>query len=60
NRDKAGNQTKTFAAGVHYLAKGKNINLKLDYLRIEQDGRKVNGAPAETYSEVVLAAQVAF
>jgi hypothetical protein len=47
-------------AGFHYLIKGKNINLKLDYFDIKQDGRKVNGVLAEKYKQAVLAAQIGF
>lgn len=60
NKDVDGNKTKTFTAGFHYLIKGKNINLKADYLNIKQEGRKVNNVLDEKYSQFVLAAQVAF
>ena len=60
NKDVDGNKTKTITGGFHYLIKGKNINLKLDYFNIKQDNRKVNGVLAESYNEFVLAAQVAF
>jgi hypothetical protein len=60
NKDVSGNKTTMMTAGFHYLIKGKNINLKLDYLDIKQDGRKVNGVLAEKYKQAVLAAQIAF
>jgi hypothetical protein len=60
NKDVDGNKIKTFTAGLHYLVKGKNINLKLDYFSIKQDGRVVLGSLAEKYSQFCLAAQVAF
>jgi hypothetical protein len=60
NKDAAGNRTTMTTAGFHYLIKGKNINLKLDYFDIKQDGRKVNGVLAEQYKQAVLAAQIAF
>jgi hypothetical protein len=60
NKDVDGNKTKMITGGFHYLIKGKNLNLKLDYFNIKQDNRKVNGVLAESYNEFVLAAQVAF
>jgi hypothetical protein len=60
NKDVSGNRTTMMTAGLHYLIKGKNINLKLDYFDIKQDGRKVNGVLAEKYKQAVLAAQIAF
>jgi Phosphate-selective porin O and P len=60
NKDADGNKIKTLTAGFHYLIKGKNINLKLDYFNIKQDNRMVLGSLAEKYSQFVLAAQVAF
>ena len=60
NKDVDGNKIKTFTAGFHYLIKGKNINLKLDYFNIKQDNRLVLGNLEEKYSQFVLAAQVAF
>jgi hypothetical protein len=47
-------------AGFHYLIKAKNINLKLDYFNITQEGRKVNGVLAEKNKQAVLAAQLGF
>ncbi len=60
NKDADGNKIKTLTAGFHYLIKGKNINLKLDYFNIKQDNRMVLGILAEKYTQFVLAAQVAF
>ncbi len=60
NKDVDGNRIKTFTAGFHYLVKGKNINLKLDYFSVKQENRRVNNVLDETYSQFVLAAQVAF
>ncbi len=60
NKDVDGNKTKMFTAGFHYLIKGKNINLKLDYFNIKQEGRVINGVLDEKYQQFVLAAQVAF
>ena len=36
--------TTTLTAGFHYLVRGKNMNLKLDYFRVTEEGRKVDGA----------------
>jgi hypothetical protein len=60
NRGVSGNRTTMMTAGFHYLIKGKNINLKLDYFDINQDGRTVNGVLAEKYKQAVLAAQIGF
>ncbi|MBL8113177.1 MAG: hypothetical protein JNK60_09850, partial [Acidobacteria bacterium] len=60
NKDASNAKTKTFTGGFHYMIKGKNINLKADYYSIKQDGRAVNGALDESYSQFALAAQVAF
>jgi len=60
NKDADGARIKTLTAGFHYLIKGKNINLKLDYFSIKQENRKVSNVLEETYSQLVLAAQVAF
>jgi Phosphate-selective porin O and P len=58
------NKIKTFTGGVHYLVKGKNMNLKLNYLHVKEDNRTVtaNGVtePEDSYTQFVLAAQVAF
>ena len=60
NKDVSGNKQSMFTAGFHYLVKGKNINLKADYFSIKQDNRKVNGVLDESYTQFVVAAQVAF
>jgi hypothetical protein len=60
NKDVSGNRTTMMTAGFHYLIKGKNINLKLDFFDINQDGRTVNGVLAEKYKQAVLAAQIGF
>ncbi len=60
NKDVDGNKTKTFTAGFHYMVKGKNINLKLDYFNIKEEGRRLNNVLDEKYSQFLLAAQVAF
>ncbi|MEO6327080.1 MAG: porin [Thermoanaerobaculia bacterium] len=60
NKDIDNSKVKTITAGFHYLIKGKNINLKADYLNINQQGRRVNGLAKEFYNQFVLAAQVAF
>ncbi len=60
NKDVDGSRIKTLTAGFHYLVKGKNINLKLDYFSVKEEGRKINTVPEESYSQFVLAAQVAF
>ncbi|MCM3877906.1 MAG: OprO/OprP family phosphate-selective porin [Thermoanaerobaculia bacterium] len=58
------NKIKTFTGGLHYLVKGKNMNLKLNYLNVKEDNRTVtlNGVttPEDSYSQFVVAAQVAF
>ncbi len=56
----AGCRTTMITGGVHYLVKGKNLNLKLDYFNVKQEGRVLNGVSAETYNQFVLAAQAAF
>ncbi len=60
NKDVDGNKTKTFSGGLAYLIKGRNMNIKLDYFSIKQEGRKVNGSLDETYGQFALAFQVAF
>jgi Phosphate-selective porin O and P len=59
-----GTQIKTWTFGVHWLPLGhdkyKNVSLKLDYFKVQQDGRLVNGKLADSYSEFLVAAQVAF
>lgn len=55
---------KTWTFGVHWLPLGhdkyKNVSLKLDWFKVRQDGRLVSGVPGDSYSQFVLAAQVAF
>jgi hypothetical protein len=58
--DTAGSTTRTLTVGFHYLIKGRNINLKLDYFRVTEQGRKIAGVLAEDYGQAVLAAQAAF
>ena len=60
NKDVDGDMLKIVTAGFHYLIKGKNINLKADWMGIEQEGRKLNNVLDEKYNQFVLAAQVAF
>lgn len=55
-----GKKLKTLTAGFHYLIKGKNINLKLDWFKVTDEGRKVGGKLDEDYNQAVLAAQIAF
>ena len=59
-----GTQIKTWTLGLHWLPLGhdkyKNVSLKLDYFKVQQDGRTVNGALSDSYNEALLAAQVAF
>lgn len=56
----SGAKIKTWTAGMHYLVKGKNMNLKLDYFRVTEEGRKIGGKLAEDYNQGILAAQIAF
>jgi Phosphate-selective porin O and P len=55
---------KTWTFGLHWLPLGhdkyKNVSLKLDYFKVQQDNRLVNGALADSYSQFLVAAQVAF
>jgi hypothetical protein len=60
NTDVDNDMLRIVTAGFHYLIKGKNINIKADWMGIEQEGRKVNNVPDEQYNQFVLAAQVAF
>ncbi len=60
NTDVDNDMLRIVTAGFHYLIKGKNINLKADWMGIEQEGRKVNNVLDEQYNQFVLAAQVAF
>ena len=60
DKDVPGSKTTMLTAGFHYLIKGRNVNFKLDFFDIRQDGRKVNGVLAEKYKQGVLAAQITF
>jgi len=60
NTDADNDMLRIVTAGFHYLIKGKNINIKADWMGIEQEGRKVNNVLAEKYNQFVLAAQIAF
>jgi hypothetical protein len=60
NKDVALSKIKTLTAGFHWLVKGKNLNLKLDYFKIKHENRKINNVLDDSYSQVVLAAQAAF
>ena len=60
NTDVQGDKVKTLTVGIHHLIKSRNINLKADYFRIKEEGRKIGGDPASTYSQFVLAVQAAF
>ncbi|HEX2800167.1 MAG TPA: hypothetical protein VHQ44_10915, partial [Thermoanaerobaculia bacterium] len=55
---------KTWTFGLHWLPLGhdkyKNVSLKLDWFKVQQDNRLVNGALADSYNEFLVAAQVAF
>ncbi|HEV8267283.1 MAG TPA: porin, partial [Thermoanaerobaculia bacterium] len=68
NKDVDGAKIKTFTAGFHYLVKAyaqnsttsRNVNIKLDYYHVKQEGRKINNNLEESYGQFVLGAQVAF
>jgi len=60
NTDVDNDMLRIVTAGFHYMIKGKNVNLKADWMGIEQEGRKVNNVLDEKYNQFVLAAQVAF
>jgi len=60
NKDADGDKIKTLTVGFHWLIRGKNVNLKVDYFDVEEQGRTIGGALAEKYRQVVLGAQVAF
>ena len=60
NTDIDNDMLRIVTAGFHYLIKGKNINLKADWMAIEQEGRQVNSVLDEKYNQFVFAAQVAF
>jgi hypothetical protein len=55
---------KTWTFGLHWLPLGhdkyKNVSLKFDWFKVQQDNRLVNGALADSYNEFLVAAQVAF
>ncbi|HEX5855793.1 MAG TPA: porin [Thermoanaerobaculia bacterium] len=55
---------KTWTFGVHWLPLGhdkyKNVSVKLDYFKVKQDNRLVNGVLEDSYGEFLVAAQVAF
>ena len=55
---------KTWTLGLHWLPLGhdkyKNVSLKFDWFKVQQDNRLVNGALADSYNEFLVAAQVAF
>jgi hypothetical protein len=57
-------QIKTWAFGLHWLPLGhdkyKNVSLKLEWFKVQQDNRLVNGALSDSYNQFVVAAQVAF
>jgi hypothetical protein len=54
------NRIRTITGGIHYLVKGKNLNLKAEYYNVKEENRFVNGVLSETYSQFILAAQAAF
>jgi hypothetical protein len=60
NKDIPDSKTTMWTGGLHWLPKGKNLNLKLEWYNVHQDGRKVNGVSAQSYNEFLLAAQAAF
>ncbi|HQR46045.1 MAG TPA: porin [Thermoanaerobaculia bacterium] len=60
NRNVPLNNQTQYTVGLHWLPLGKNVNFKLDWLNINQDGRKVNGVARCCYNEFLLAAQAAF
>ena len=57
-------QIETWTFGLHWLPCGhdryKNVSLKFDWFKVQQDGRLVNGILADSYNQWVIAAQVAF
>ena len=60
NKDVDGNKNRMYTAGLHWLPFWKNVNLKLEWYNVHQDGRKVNGVSHQSYNEILLAAQAAF
>jgi hypothetical protein len=59
-----GTKIKTWTFGVHWIPLGhdryKNVSLKLDWFKVQEDGRLVNGVLADSYNQFLVAAQVAF
>ena len=55
---------RTWTFGAHWIPLGhdkyKNVSVKLDWFKVQQDNRLVNGFLADSYNEFLLAAQVAF
>lgn len=61
NKDaSASSKTKTITGGFHWMIKGKNANLKLEWYHVKDEGRRIADVLEESYDEVVLAAQIAF
>ena len=54
------NKIKTWTGGLHYLVKGKNLNIKAEWYNVKENNRAINGVLDETYNQFVLAAQAAF
>jgi hypothetical protein len=57
-------EIKTWTFGIHWLPLGhdryKNVSLKADWFKVQQDNRLVNGVLADSYNEFLVAAQIAF
>jgi len=60
NTHVSGDKLTVVTAGLHYMIKGKKMNLKAEWYGVDQEGRKVSGVLEEAYNQFVLAAQVAF
>ena len=60
NLDVPGNRVTTWSGGLKYLIRGKNMNLTLDWFRVDEEGRKVGGVLSERYDQAIFQAQVAF
>ena len=60
NKDVDGNTNRMYTGGFHWLPLWKNLNIKLEWYNVHQDGRKVNGVSNQSYNEILLAAQAAF
>jgi hypothetical protein len=60
NSDVSGNKIDTWTFGFHWLPLGKNVNFKLDWYHVKQEGRTINGDLAESYNQVILHGQLAF